>query len=316
MHPQVVCRGSKEKRRPTRCGPGSRGPAPGETSQNFPSSLAVPGPPAAKNCAEGNSFWIVRGAGLQAGEGATGGKGVEEYPWPPGEERDPEGRVQEVRGQEKPCATRAVEEEGVTKLWIKTIVSPQATSASAAPQRLELFGSRWFGQNSPTLTKKTKTNHNKNHQPGLNLRPVARRRSFSREPDPPARSASSHRSAPQLRARRVQLPGGYPGTRERQPLGLPVATPHGYTHGPALGSSAAAAPPRPEAASSPPEADPGELGGAREQPIRRAPAYKPHVGGHAGEKAVLAGNSTPGWGRRGGKRMRRRYRGATSEPCQ
>lgn len=118
---------------------------------------------------------------------------------------------------------------------------------------------------------------------------------------PPARSASSHRSAPQLTCPQSPTPWQVPGDRERQPLGpscrhAPTGT-HAVLRPERLCSNrAASAGSRLLPAGSGP---PGSWAGPGRQPIGgRRPTSLTSIG-HAGEKAVLAGGSTPGWGGRG-----------------
>ena len=106
------------------------------------------------------------------------------------------------------------------------------------------------------------------------------RRSFSREPDLVGRVGFSPPLRSHSRARRARLQGrrGHPETASACRPALPAATPpRVHTRPGVQGASAATVPPRPEAAASPPDADAGALGGAREAANRETPAYKPHV---------------------------------------
>ena len=139
------------------------------------------------------------------------------------------------------------------------------------------------------------------HQPGIELEgPVARRRSFSHEPDPtgPVGFFPPFRSPTHVPAESNSLAG----TRgPRAPATWPFLPPrpHGSTRGPA--SRAAQQQPRRLGRKPPPprrKRTPGSWAGPGRQPIGgRRPTSLTSIG-HAGEKAVLAGGSTPGRGRR------------------
>ena len=167
MHPpEVVCRGSKEKRRPTLlCGPSVRGPAPGERRhRTFPPACGGSGPPAAKSCAEGTRSGSSVGLGCRLGRGLREAK-ASRYPWPPEEEKDPRGSGTRGEGGGRAPARRGLwRKEGVTEALDKeNRISPSNVRLRCTPTCGNFSVAGGSGRTVPHTPppRKPKTNHNK-----------------------------------------------------------------------------------------------------------------------------------------------------------